>query len=424
MLKSRENLQNILKEQLSSRFGPSYQWGRYWPSILWKTFRLVSNLVIHQSVNEPVHELIQQIFFHSEKGLKDWNADGWTEWQEPITVTTEVEDDLDKIPPEATDDVQDCSTIENILPQASTDVQDGLTIENILPKVGVDVQDGFSIEIILPQSSVDVQDGLTTENILPQSSIDVLTDENILSEASVDVQDGLTIEKILPQATDYVQDCPTIENILPQASVDVQDVLTDENILSEASVDVRDIPNTPTEKDKDIDQTYTTEVKTVEMEETEKILSTDGTVSEKSDMMSLCCDITDIDQEEDKYFSNDEKEESNVSRFIPNIEETGSNHQDLDAQTEVQDDEADEKDPVKSSEIVLDPDCLRPELDDKAGAVVRSSLSQTPLTAPKRELSRKLSFGDKIFQTVKRNFSSPGKNNDDRKKGNMKIILF
>ena len=376
MLKSRENLQKILKEQLSSRFGPSYQWGRYWPSILWKTFRLVSNLVIHQSVNEPVHELIHQIFFHSEKGLKDWNADGWTEWQEPITVTTEVEDDLDKIPPEATDDVQDCSTIENILPQASTDVQDGLTIENILPKVGVDVQDGFSIEIILPQSSVDVQDGLNTENILPQ------------------------------------------------ASVDVQDVLTDENILSEASVDVRDIPNTPTEKDKDIDQTYTTEVKTVEMEETEKILSTDGTVSEKSDMMSLCCDITDIDQEEDKYFSNDEKEESNVSRFLPTIEDTGSNHQDLDAQTEVQDDEADEKDPVKSSEIVLDPDCLRPELDDKAGAVVRSSLSQTPLTAPKRELSRKLSFGDKIFQTVKRNFSSPGKNNDDRKKGNMKIILF
>ena len=376
MLNSRENLQKILKEQLSSRFGPSYQWGRYWPSILWKTFRLVSNLVIHQSVNEPVHELIHQIFFHSEKGLKDWNADGWTEWQEPITVTTEVEDDLDKIPPEATDDVQDCSTIENILPQASTDVQDGLTIENILPKVGVDVQDGFSIEIILPQSSVDVQDGLNTENILPQ------------------------------------------------ASVDVQDVLTDENILSEASVDVRDIPNTPTEKDKDIDQTYTTEVKTVEMEETEKILSTDGTVSEKSDMMSLCCDITDIDQEEDKYFSNDEKEESNVSRFLPTIEDTGSNHQDLDAQTEVQDDEADEKDPVKSSEIVLDPDCLRPELDDKAGAVVRSSLSQTPLTAPKRELSRKLSFGDKIFQTVKRNFSSPGKNNDDRKKGNMKIILF
>ena len=376
MLKSRENLQNILKEQLSSRFGPSYQWGRYWPSILWKTFRLVSNLVIHQSVNEPVHELIHQIFFHSEKGLKDWNADGWTEWQEPITITTEVEDDLDKIPPEATDDVQDCSTIENILPQASTDVQDGLTIENILPKVGVDVQDGFSIEIILPQSSVDVQDGLTTENILPQ------------------------------------------------ASVDVQDVLTDENILSEASDDVRDIPNTPTEKDKDIDETYTTEVKTVEMEETEKILSTDGTVSEKSDMMSLCCDITDIDQEEDKYFSNDEKEESNVSRFLPTIEDTGSNHQDLDAQTEVQDDEADEKDPVKSSEIVLDPDCLRPELDDKAGAVVRSSLSQTPLTAPKRELSRKLSFGDKIFQTVKRNFSSPGKNNDDRKKGNMKIILF
>ena len=60
MFNFRENLLNILREQLVARLGPSYQWGGYWPSILWRILRLANNLLIHKSVNEPANELIQQ----------------------------------------------------------------------------------------------------------------------------------------------------------------------------------------------------------------------------------------------------------------------------------------------------------------------------------------------------------------------------
>ena len=53
-----------------------------------------------------------------------------------------------------------------------------------------------------------------------------------------------------------------------------------------------------------------------------------------------------------------------------------------------------------------------------------SGMAPTTFASPIRRLSRKLSFNEQVLQTMKRNFSSPGKSNEKKKKETMKIILF
>merc|ERR1711953_858623 len=179
----------------------------------------------------------------------------------------------------------------------------------------------------------------------------------------------------------------TLENILPQGSVDVA---------------IHDVLNTQTKKDEN-ELKSTTEVKTVEeeMEETKLILSFDDFVSQLS-------------------YNDEEEVEKEESEFPTTAEETGSTHEVLKPLTEVEDDAADEKDPFKPDEIVLSPECLQ---------LARFPLSQTLPNPPRQRLNRnrKRSMGDKIFQTVKRKFSSPGKNDDvsaGKKKEKMRIILY
>ena len=345
--------ENLLKT-LTSRLGSNYNWGGYWPSLTWKIIKLVSNLLIHQSVNEQVNEVIQQIIFHSENGLKDnWTELDWTEWLKPIATD-------EKIRPQATD---------NIKPQASEDVHDILTTDNIIP-----------------QPSEDVQDVITTDNIIPHANVDVdvITTNSTIPYGNVDVQDVITTDSIIPHAS-IVHDSLISDNNIPDASV-IQEVLTTDNVIPHASLDVlsQDVASSPT------------------------------------DHIVI---LSDNDQERENNFDDEEKEESKIPKFSPTVEKAGSNHEDFQPLTEINDDEK-----SKSAEIVLNPECLPPlpELSDNPERFPRS---QTSLTiAPIRGLSRRLSFSEKIFKTAKRNFSSPLKSNDNsanrKKENSMKIILF
>jgi len=147
----------------------------------------------------------------------------------------------------------------------------------------------------------------------------------------------------------------------------------------------------------------------VEMEENGPIPNNDNIVSQ----------VSDTNMEED-YFGDDEKGELCRPKFIQTVEETGPisniNREDIVPQIESKDDVAGERDSVKSTEIVLNPEYL-------------SLSSLIPPTTPR--LSRKQSLGNKIFQTLQRNLPSPVKNIDNSPKANkksnkenIKIILF
>ena len=152
----------------------------------------------------------------------------------------------------------------------------------------------------------------------------------------------------------------------------------------------------------------TTEVN-VEMEETDLNPNNDDIVSHNNDI--------DEDEDEEEYFGDDE-----------NGPILKMKHEDLAPQKEENDEDDDEKDFFKSKEIVLNPEYLN--FHDNPGPSPPSPGSRIPHNTPR--LTRKLSFGNKIFQTLqKRNWPTPGKSTDDSpkankksKKENIKIILF
>ena len=102
-------------------------------------------------------------------------------------------------------------------------------------------------------------------------------------------------------------------------------------------------------------------------------------------------------------------------------------HEDLAPHKGENDEDDDEKDFFKSKEIVLNPEYLN--LHDNTQPSPSSPGSRIPPNTPR--LARKQSLGNKIFQTLQRNWPTPGKNTDDSpkankksKKENIKIILF
>ena len=136
----------------------------------------------------------------------------------------------------------------------------------------------------------------------------------------------------------------------------------------------------------------------------------------------------DDQEEEEEYFGDDEKEGPKGSKFLKTVKEIGPfpnmKPEDLAPQIEKNDDE---KDSMKSTEIVLNPEYLN--LSESTQPSPSSLRSQIPLSTPR--LSRRQSLSDKIVQTLQRSFPTPGKNventhkvNKKSKKENIKIILF
>ena len=176
-----------------------------------------------------------------------------------------------------------------------------------------------------------------------------------------------------------VQEEPGTDDISPQASL----IKEDGPELSTAEVDVKMDPSP----------------------------NTDDIVSQISD---------DDQEEEEEYFGDDEKEGPKGSKFIigPIPPISNKKHED---------DDDDEKNSFKSTEIVLSPEYLN--LNENPQPSPSSPGSQIPRATPK--LTRKLSFSNKIIQTLQRNLPTPGKNvdiaskiNKKSKKENIKIILY